>query len=140
MISVHKISNNTDLQKAFAIRDIVFVQEQGCPADLEHEHDDMATHFLTTVDHVPAAAARWRKTDAGYKLERFAVLKAYRRQGLATVLIRAVLADLPADARYIYLNAQTDAIPVYEKSGFVPVGEPFEEAGIRHMKMVKASS
>ncbi len=137
MLLVRKITSEEDLQKAFAIRDIVFVQEQHCPADLEHEHDDIATHFLATVDGIPAGAARWRQTELGYKLERFAVLNAFRGKGIATALIQAVLADLPEDVGYVYLNAQVDAVPVYEKNGFRITGPEFEEAGIRHFKMIK---
>ena len=138
MVVVQKINSEEDLQQAFAIRDIVFVQEQHCPARLEHEHDDISVHFLATADGVPAGAARWRKTELGYKLERFAVLKAFRGKGIATAMIQAVLADLPGEASYIYLNAQIDAVPVYEKNGFVKTGPQFEEAGIQHFKMIKA--
>lgn len=137
MISVRKITAQEDLEKSFAIRDIVFVQEQGCPVDLEHEYDDISHHFLATVGNIPAGAARWRKTEQGYKLERFAVLKEYRGKGVAAAMIKAVLSDLPEVAAYIYLNAQIDAIPVYEKNGFIKVGAQFEEAGIQHYKMVK---
>lgn len=138
MLTVHKISSPDELQQAFAIRDTVFVAEQGCPADLEHEHDECSVHFLAAVDDIPAGAARWRKTDQGYKLERFAVLQPFRGRGVASALIRAVLADLPEDSNPVYLNAQVDAVPVYEKHGFVKTGPQFEEAGILHFKMVKA--
>ncbi|MBC7398861.1 MAG: GNAT family N-acetyltransferase, partial [Mucilaginibacter sp.] len=50
---------------------------------------------------------------------------------------RTVLADLPADADYIYLNAQILAVGLYEKFRFVAEGPQFEEAGIQHFKMVK---
>lgn len=137
MTEVKKITAAEDLQQAYAIRDKVFVEEQHCPSDLEHEHDDTSVHFLATYNGTPAAAARWRKTDLGYKLERFAVLKEFRRKGIAQALIAAVLADLPAEASYIYLNAQVDAVPVYEKAGFSKTGPQFEEAGIQHFKMIK---
>lgn len=138
MIAVQKVTAQKDLQKAFVIRDRVFVQGQHVPSRLEHEHDDVSHHFLAIVDHIPAGAARWRKTEQGCKLERFAVLKEYRGRGIATAMIKAVLSDLPKDATYIYLNAQMDAVPVYEKNGFMKVGEPFEEAGIQHHKMVRS--
>jgi predicted GNAT family N-acyltransferase len=80
--------------------------------------------------------ARWRKTDKGYKLERFAVLSKFRG-GVGQSLVKAVLADLPADADYIYLHAQTPAVSLYEKFGFEKSGPKFEEAGIKHYKMVK---
>jgi len=137
MIIVKKISTTDDLQQAFRIRDTVFVKEQGCPADLEHEHDDTATHFLAIIGGLPAGAARWRRTAQGYKLERVAVLKAYRGKGIASALIEAVLADLPANAEMIYLHAQTGAATLYERHGFRPTGEPFAEAGIPHIRMIK---
>jgi predicted GNAT family N-acyltransferase len=136
MIQVIRVSNNDDLQKAIGIRDEVFVKGQNVPAHLEHENDDVAHHFLATQNEEPVGAARWRKTDYGYKLERFAVLEKARGNGIAKAMIFAVLSDMPNDATYIYLNAQLEAIPLYERAGFVKEGPMFEEAGIQHFKMV----
>jgi predicted GNAT family N-acyltransferase len=135
-IKVQKAADPTDLEKVFSVRREVFVVEQNCPPELEYEFEDESTHFLATVDGVAAGAARWRKTEKGYKLERFAVLKQYRGQGVAQALIQAVLDDVPADASYFYLHAQTPAMGLYAKFGFEKVGEPFEEAFIEHYKMV----
>jgi predicted GNAT family N-acyltransferase len=132
-----KVSDQADLETVFAIRREVFVVEQNCPPELEWEHEDEATHFLAAIDGEPAGAARWRKTDKGYKLERFAVLKKYRGFGVGQELVRVVLADLPLDVEYIYLHAQIQAVQFYEKLGFLKSGPEFEEAGIRHFKMVK---
>lgn len=137
MIAVKKITRQAELDIASAIRFNVFVEGQGCPQELEFEYDDTSTHFLATVDEVPAGAARWRKTDRGYKLERFAVLDAFRGKGVGQALVKAVLDDLPGEAGYIYLNAQVDAIGLYTRFGFVAEGPRFEEAGIQHYKMVK---
>lgn len=128
--------NDTDLDKVFAIRRQVFVVEQSCPPELEWEFEDECTHFLATVDGIPAGAARWRKTDNGYKLERFAVLSEFRGLGVGQELVKAVLADLPIDANYIYLHAQIQAMGLYQKLGFESTGPEFEEAGIKHYKMV----
>jgi len=136
-IEVRKINNDQDLQQAFAIRHIVFVEEQHCPPHLERENEEVSTHFLASLDHVPAGACRWRKTEAGFKLERFAVLQEFRGQGVGQALVAAVLADLPVNASYVYLNAQLDAVGLYAKFGFVAEGPQFEEAGIQHFKMVK---
>lgn len=135
-INVQKVTDPTDLEKVFEVRREVFVVEQNCPPELEYEFEDEATHFLAAVDGVPAGAARWRKTEKGYKLERFAVLKQYRGQGVAQALIEAVLDDVPADASYFYLHAQTQAMGLYAKFGFEKEGGPFEEAFIEHHKMV----
>lgn len=136
---VKKVSEQADLDEVFAIRREVFVGEQKCPPELEWEHEDESTHFLATVDGEPAGASRWRKTDNGYKLERFAVLQKFRGLGVGQELVRTVLADLPADADYVYLNAQIQAMALYAKFGFVAEGEQFEEAGIQHFKMVRST-
>ena len=136
VIEVQKVEEDRLLQQVFAIRRKVFVDEQNCPPELEWEFEDESTHFLASVAGKPAGAARWRKTEKGYKLERFAVLQEFREKGVGSALIRAVLEDLPKDAGYIYLHAQVQAVKLYEKAGFVKEGEEFEEAGIRHYKMV----
>ena len=135
-IQVNQVNDPADLEKVFAIRRQVFVVEQDCPPELEWEFEDESTHFLATVDDVPAGASRWRKTDKGYKLERFAVLNEFRGLGVGQELVKAVLAHLPADADCIYLHAQIQAMGLYRKLGFEPIGSEFEEAGIRHYKMV----
>ena len=136
-IKVRKVTDPAELEKVFAIRRIVFVGEQNCPPELEWEFEDESNHFLATLDGEPAGASRWRKTDKGYKLERFAVLQEYRGFGVGQELVKVVLADLPSDADYIYLHAQIQAVGLYEKFNFEKTGPEFEEAGIRHYKMIK---
>ncbi len=138
-IQVQKAVNKDDLDEVFAIRKIVFVEEQDCPPELEWENEDVSSHFLALSDQKPCGACRWRRTENGYKLERFAVLKEFRGNGVGKALVATVLDDLPKDADYIYLNAQLDAMGLYAKFGFVAEGDQFEEAGIQHFKMVKRS-
>jgi len=136
-IQVSKVTDPELLEIVFAIRREVFVGEQNCPPELEWEFEDESNHFLATVNGEPAGASRWRKTDKGYKLERFAVLKKFRGFGVGQELVKAVLNDLPPDATYVYMHAQLLAIPLYEKFNFQKIGDEFEEAGIRHFKMVR---
>jgi predicted GNAT family N-acyltransferase len=135
-IEVSKVTAQPDLEKVFAIRREVFVGEQNCPPELEWEFEEESNHFLATVNDLPAGASRWRKTEKGYKLERFAVLKEFRGQGVAQELVKTVLNDLPQDANFVYLHAQIQAVSLYEKFNFEKTGPEFEEAGIRHFKMV----
>ncbi len=135
-ITVNKAITQQDLDSVFAIRKTVFVEEQNCPPELEWENEDVSIHFLAKHNGAEAGACRWRKTEKGYKLERFAVLKQFRGKGIAQEMIKTMLNDLPEDANYIYLNAQLTAVPLYQKMGFVAEGEQFEEAGIQHYKMV----
>ena len=142
MTTASKVSDLRDLDAAFTIREKVFVQGQGVPADDEYDqHDRQRTtrHYLALVDGQPAGAARWRPTDNGVKLERFAVLDEFRNQGVGHALVQVVLADVHAevpDAAQVYLHAQLRAIPLYERTGFHKVGDMFEECDIQHYKMV----
>lgn len=135
-INVRRVTADEDLKHVFKIRKEVFVDEQNCPPELEWEYEDESHHFLAESESEPLGAARWRKTENGYKLERFAVLNKYRGMGVGQKLVLALLEDLPAEADIIYLHAQIQAYPFYEKQGFVRQGEVFEEAGIQHYKMV----
>ena len=138
-IIVSKLSyGDPELEKAFSIRRKVFVDEQHCPPELEYQHDDVSTHFLATCNDVPCGAARWRKTENGIKLERFAVLPVFRGKGVGAQLVKAVLADIQASPGKVYLNAQLSAVDFYTPFGFKPVGQQFEEAGITHQQMLYA--
>ena len=122
-------------EKAFKIRHKVFVIGQNCPEDLEYEFEEESTHFLLFEDEVPLATARHRKTEKGFKLERFAVLKAARGKGYGMQILQAILHDLKDKKEVKYMHAQQQVIPFYEKVGFEKVGDLFEEAGIMHYKM-----
>ncbi|MDA9555794.1 GNAT family N-acetyltransferase [Pelobium sp.] len=135
-IEVRKVTDPKELDKVFKIRTVVFVEEQNCPPELEWENEEVSHHFLATIDGEPAGACRWRQTDKGFKLERFAVLKQFRGKGIAQKMVQTIINDLPENANYVYLHAQIDAMPLYKKFNFIAEGPQFEEAGIQHFKMV----
>jgi predicted GNAT family N-acyltransferase len=137
-ITVRK-ANAGDMHHVFSIRRNVFVEEQHCPPELEYANEEESVHFIAFYDDEPCGAARWRKTNNGIKLERFAVLPAYRGKKVGTHLVEAVLFDLPAGSGRVYLNAQVSAVDFYLKLGFEPVGDLFEEAGIMHRQMQLSS-
>jgi predicted GNAT family N-acyltransferase len=131
--------------QARQIRHVVFVEEQGVSAEEEYDEFDLiATHFVAIDDTTQEAVgtARWRITEKGVKLERFAVLPTHRNKGVGQSLVRAVLEDIDASpetaGKALYLHAQESAIGLYQKFAFQTVGEPFYEANIRHMKMQRA--
>ena len=138
MIEIKKFrfEDESLMKQAHAIRHEVFVIGQNCPEDLEYEFEEESTHFLLLVDGIHKAAARHRKTKNGYKLERFAVLKSERGKGLGYKILKAILEDLSEFDGEIYMHAQTDVIPFYEKMGFEKEGDLFIEANIMHYKMV----
>lgn len=141
MVQVQKITQPQDLETAFKIREKVFVTEQQVSPEEEYdEYENTSVHFLVSdADGNPCGTARWRKTDKGVKLERFAVLKKFRRTGVGSLLVKAVLEDIAAseadDPITIYMHAQSYAIPFYQKFGFTTQGKEFEECGIKHYLM-----
>ncbi len=124
------------MSMSHAIRHTVFVIEQNCPANLEWEFEKESTHFLVLHNQKAVATARHRKTKKGYKLERFAVLNNERGKGYGHAVLKAILDDLKRFKGRIYMHAQSDVIPFYEKLNFVKQGDVFEEAGIMHYKMI----
>ena len=137
MIKIKKFLFEEDemMKIAHSIRHEVFVIGQNCPADLEWEYEEESTHFLVFKNKIAVATARHRKTLNGYKLERFAVLNKYRGKGYGHIILKAILDDLLIFKGEVYMHAQTEVIPFYEKMGFVKKGNEFEEAGIMHYKM-----
>ena len=135
MIKKFTFENKALREKAFAIRHKVFVIGQNCPKDLEYEFEEESTHFLVIVNNKAVATARHRKTKKGYKLERFAVLASERGKGYGNHVLIAILKDLRDYAGLIYMHAQEQVVPFYEKLGFKKEGGILEEAGIMHYKM-----
>ncbi len=121
---------------ARGIRKVVFIQEQGVPEELEYEHDDEAVNYLLYEDDQVKGTARWRETEKGIKLERFAVLAVDRGKGAGTLLLKRVLEDVTPLGKEIYLHAQVSAMDFYLKAGFKVKGDGFEEAGIQHFLMI----
>jgi predicted GNAT family N-acyltransferase len=139
-IEVKKVKFNDELWPQ--VRDIrldVFVVEQHVDEEEEYdEYEPDCPHFLAIYEGEPAGTARWRRTEKGFKLERFAVLKKFREKGVGASLVRTTLAEvlpLLKNGDEIYLHAQVQALPFYEKLGFEAFGEMFIEAEIEHRKM-----
>jgi predicted GNAT family N-acyltransferase len=136
------ITTPAQLEAAYSIRQLVFVLEQKVdPAEEYDEYETTSRHFLALhpTSSQPAGTARWRKTENGIKLERFAVLEHARGLGLGRILLDTLLADIEQhhpSTMLRYLHAQEHAVPFYSKAGFITQGALFFEAGIPHFKMV----
>ncbi|MDM5297567.1 GNAT family N-acetyltransferase [Bacillus pumilus] len=135
---------HTQREDAYDVRKEVFVKEQEVPLDIEiDELEDEAIHFVIyNDDKKPQAAARLRIIEGEKaKLERICVLKEARSFGLGHKLLEALEAEAIAQgAKEAVMHAQVQALPFYEKKGYYVVSEPFEEAGITHVKMKKSLS
>ena len=118
-----------------AIREAVFVREQGVPLSLEWDgHDDTAVHFLA-VDATGRPVGTARLLPGG-QIGRMAVLPRRRGHGIG----KALLAEAIGTARrsgigQVFVNAQTQVEAFYAAFGFCRTGDVFEEAGIAHVRM-----
>ncbi len=141
MIRVKKVETDQELKEAFKVREVVFIDEQECPPEEEFDgFDDESIHFIAYISGEPVGTSRYRTTDKGVKLERFAVLKEYRGKGVGKRLVQTALGQIETTREpetLLYLHAQLDAMPLYARYGFQKEGEMFVEAGIKHFLMKK---
>ncbi len=135
-IEVKIAESEKEFQMCLTIRRQVFIIGQNISEKLELDDDTIsATSFLAMVSNEPIGTARFRYTEFGVKLERFAVLKTSRNLGVGKALVLFILNQLKNE-KTIYLNAQESVISFYSKLGFDTVGDLFYEAEIPHKKMV----
>ena len=123
------------MQFSNEIRRIVFIEEQQVDPEIEYEFEEEGHYYLLYYQKQPIATARWRATEKGIKLERFAMLKEFRNRGLGTVLLKEILKDVIPSGRVIYLHSQVVAANYYRRVGFIESGLHFFEADIEHVLM-----
>lgn len=126
-------------EAAFALRLAVFCDEQGVAREAEIDaHDASATHLLALDGGRVIGTLRWRPICGGAraKIERVAVAREARGQGVGEALMRFALQQLDAQPlKDTVLNAQIQARRFYERLGYAAEGEPFTEEGIAHIAM-----
>ena len=118
------------------IRTDVFIVEQEVAEEEEFDaFEGESQHYLMMLDELAIGTARWRNSDNGVKLERFAVLKGFRGNNYGELLLKKVIDDASKAADYLYLHAQLKAVSFYARQGFRKTGPQFEECNILHYKM-----
>ncbi len=138
---VRRATAPADLAGAYALREEVFVREQGVPAELERDGDDGSAVHVIALDGEGRCVATGRLVLLGEgvgKVGRMAVAAPERGRGAGA----AVLAELERAGRElglaeVVLHAQLSARGFYDRTGYTAEGEVFEEAGIEHVTMRK---
>ncbi|MGB7932074.1 MAG: GNAT family N-acetyltransferase [Gammaproteobacteria bacterium] len=126
-----------DLPAIHEVRHQVFIVEQGIPAHLEWDGQDAACHHVLATDPRQAVIGTGRLDPRG-RIGRMAVLPYWRSHGVGGDLLAALLALARAQGhREVVLHAQCAVAGFYRKAGFREQGQPFIEAGIEHLTMVK---
>lgn len=129
----------SDWAEIVDLRTRVFVGEQGVPPEIEQDdRDATAVHALSRDEsgRVVATGRLLLGDDGRAGIGRMATDATARGRGHGA----AVLAELHRQAAErgmveIELHAQVTARGFYERAGYAPVGEEYEEAGIAHVTM-----
>jgi isoleucyl-tRNA synthetase len=135
------IANKEIIEDALKIREEVFIKEQGISKQDEIDGFDFEAtkaHYVVYKNNLPIATLRvWRKDEKTINFQRFCVLKEYRKNGIGNNLLNLAINDaLNIDElETIEFHAQSYLKNFYETKGFVPVGDEFEEVGIKHIEM-----
>ncbi|RPE81519.1 GNAT family N-acetyltransferase [Vulcaniibacterium tengchongense] len=120
-----------------AVREAVFVREQGVPAGIERDAlDPQCRHVLARdADGRPIGTGRLTPQRT---IGRMAVLAEWRGRGVGDALLDALLAQARALGwNELSLHAQATAIAFYARHGFLPQGGRFVEAGLEHQAMAR---
>ena len=131
---------------AAKLRSAVFVQEQGIALELEWDEADSTALHAVAYNGLGQGVATGRLVrhsgPAGRnvgKIGRMAVHRALRGAHFGQALLQALTlaAQQRGDAE-VMLYAQRSAEGFYQRLGFAPRGQPFDEVGIAHIEMFKA--
>lgn len=140
MYFVKIVETEREQDDALTVRKKVFVEEQGVPLHLECDAEDAtATHFIMYEGDEPVGAARLRsiENDAA-KIERVCILQSQRGKKLGVLIMKEIENyAISINKKKLKLNAQSYAIPFYEKLGYVVTSPEFMDADIPHRAMEK---
>lgn len=137
--------NWSELQgPAYAVREAVFIKEQGIDAAEELDADDAVAHHVVVQTRAGMALATGRLIPPTNglpgvaKIGRMAVLKPSRQAGLGQRMLDHLI-DCARTKGYqqIEISAQVAAQTLYERAGFVAEGPVYDEVGIAHQRMTK---
>jgi len=130
---------DTVAAQASAVREAVFVQEQGIGAHMVWDGADaQAVHALVRNRlGQPLGTGRLVSQAPGVgRIGRMAVHRALRGSQVGREVLDALVqASRDRGDHEVMLMAQASAVGFYLRCGFAPRGAPFEEAGIAHQEM-----
>jgi predicted GNAT family N-acyltransferase len=142
-LSVQRVDYQVAHSEIKAIRHQVFEVEQGIDHALEFDgKDETAQHLLAYWQQQPVGTSRIRYLSPEIaKIERLAVLKEFRGQGIAKQLMQFALENIQTtEVKEVIVHAQEYIKNLYLNLGFKVTGDYFYEANIPHLKMIYFNS
>ena len=141
-----------DFDALRAVREAVFIREQGVPVEIELDEADprcvhvvardaagnaIGTGRLVPPDEATAGDGHGEASGApAARIGRMAVLSGWRGRGVGDALLAALIeAAQRRGWQRVMLHAQATAIRFYQRHGFLPRGARFIEAGIEHLTL-----
>ncbi|OGT43633.1 MAG: hypothetical protein A3F13_06750 [Gammaproteobacteria bacterium RIFCSPHIGHO2_12_FULL_40_19] len=135
-----ELSKN-ELYSIIQFRMSIFIVEQKSIYEDLDNLDQHAVHFLGMDDDKLIAYGRVHiDSNNQYAIiRRICIHKNYRGQKLGDVIMEKIIAHIQAipDLHGAELDAQVHLQYFYEKFGFHPEGEPYDDGGILHVRMLK---
>ena len=127
--------SNLELYEVLRARSEIFVVEKKMNCLDPDRLDLQAKHFMLMDEGKLIAYLRGLWDGEWYKLGRIITLT--HRMGHGRILMEKALRYINTNIsqKKIYINAQWDAVPFYEKCGFAAVGEEFVEENVVHRRM-----
>jgi len=130
-----------ELYHILQLREEVFVLEQECLYKDIDDIDPVAHHVFSYRDKKMVAYARIYEKEPSrgiVQVGRVIVKKEYRNKNIGLSLLSSTIqiATTCYHPKLLYLEAQTYAIPFYERMGFKVCSEEFLEDGIPHVQMI----
>jgi len=127
---------------AYALRQAVFVEERGIPADVEFDDKDTDERLYAVLYLQPGLPVVTLRLEPQAKhvmrFGRVCTRKAYRGQGLGKVLLTAAERwAVEHGATQGKIDGELSAQPFYERCGYHVTAGPFEEDGATVVVMNK---
>ena len=139
-----------DVYQLAKLRIDVFVVEQACAYPELDNLDllDDTVHLFASLASQPTAYARilaprpHAPQPLPLRIGRVVVARNNRRQGLASALMKRVMAHCETEftGQDLYLAAQVEVMDFYSSLGFAHCSEPYLEDGIEHIDMRRPAS
>lgn len=137
MLYAEIVHGSKGLEQQYAIREKVFIEEQGVDPSIERDAlDKDCYHVLVFEDNTAVGTGRIIYKDGVPLIGRIAVLREHRGKKYGDLIVRKLVdyCFRHGDPK-VEVHAQIQVLPFYEGIGFVPFGDVYLEADIEHRSM-----
>lgn len=139
MISTNWFQGLEKLEDVMVVRNKVFFEELNIDKDLIKDvYDQFSFNVVVYEDSNIVGTGRLIFKDEQYQIGRIAVLKEFRGKHYGDLIVRMLIRKaINIGAKEVYLHSLYEKKKFYETIGFRVTGEPFNEAGLKHVIMVR---